>query len=123
MLAIQDAGIQVLPSIFNAVITIAVISVANSCTFGSTRTMQALAERGMALSFLSYVDKAGRPLWCVVIQIAFGLLAFDWRVRPEQDGLQLAACLVWPVLFLRLGIHLSPTHPIPVRLEGSGLQP
>jgi amino acid transporter len=76
VLAIQDAGIQALPSIFNAVITISVISVANSCTFGSTRTMQAMAERGMAPSFLAYVDKKGRPLWCVVIQIAFGFLAF-----------------------------------------------
>jgi yeast amino acid transporter len=76
VLAIEDAGIQALPSIFNAVITISVISVANSCTFGSTRTMQAMAERGMAPSFLSYVDKKGRPLWCVLIQLAFGLLAF-----------------------------------------------
>ncbi|KAK6210133.1 amino acid permease [Colletotrichum tabaci] len=76
VLAIQDAGINVLPSIFNAVITIAVISVANSCTFGSTRTMQAMAERGMAPRFLAYVDKHGRPIWCVLIQIAFGLLAF-----------------------------------------------
>ncbi|KAI1501264.1 amino acid permease [Biscogniauxia marginata] len=89
VLAIQDAGIAVLPSIFNAVITVSVISVANSCTFGSTRTMQAMAERGMAPKFLSYVDKAGRPLWCIMIQLAFGLLgyigvaeggltAFDW---------------------------------------------
>ncbi|KAI0146019.1 amino acid permease/ SLC12A domain-containing protein [Hypoxylon sp. NC0597] len=76
VLAIQDAGIAVLPSIFNAVITISVISVANSCTFGSTRTMQAMAERGMAPKFLSYVDKAGRPLWCVVVQLAFGLLGY-----------------------------------------------
>ncbi|OTA66566.1 amino acid permease [Hypoxylon sp. EC38] len=76
VLAIEDAGIAVLPSIFNAVITISVISVANSCTFGSTRTMQAMAERGMAPKFLSYVDKAGRPLWCVVIQLAFGLLGY-----------------------------------------------
>ncbi|KAI1102254.1 amino acid permease/ SLC12A domain-containing protein [Jackrogersella minutella] len=76
VLAIQDAGISVLPSIFNAVITISVISVANSCTFGSTRTMQAMAERGMAPKFLAYVDKAGRPLWCVCIQLAFGLLGY-----------------------------------------------
>ncbi|KAL1888728.1 hypothetical protein Sste5346_009353 [Sporothrix stenoceras] len=76
VLAIQDAGIKVLPSIFNAVITISVISVANSCTFGSTRTMQALAERGMAPKFLAFVDKGGRPLWCLVVQFAFGLLAF-----------------------------------------------
>jgi amino acid transporter len=76
VLAIQDAGIQVLPSIMNAVITVAVISVANSCTFGSTRTMQALAEQGMAPKFLAYIDKQGRPLWCVIVQLAFGLLAY-----------------------------------------------
>jgi amino acid transporter len=76
VLAIQDAGIKVLPSIFNAVITISVLSVANSCTFGSTRTMQAMAERGMAPRALSYIDSKGRPLWCIVIQLAFGLLAF-----------------------------------------------
>lgn len=46
VLAIQLAGIPVLPSIFNAVILISVMSVANSCTFGSTRTMQALAANG-----------------------------------------------------------------------------
>lgn len=46
VIAIQLAGIQVLPSIFNAVILISVMSVANSCTFGSTRTFQALAANG-----------------------------------------------------------------------------
>ena len=46
VIAIQLAGIKVLPSIFNAVILISVMSVANSCTFGSTRTIQALAANG-----------------------------------------------------------------------------
>lgn len=46
VIAIQLAGIKVLPSIFNAVILIAVMSVANSCTYGSTRTIQALAANG-----------------------------------------------------------------------------
>jgi amino acid transporter len=46
VIAIQLAGINVLPSIFNAIILISVLSVANSCTFGSTRTMQALAANG-----------------------------------------------------------------------------
>ncbi|GJN81672.1 hypothetical protein PLIIFM63780_005207 [Purpureocillium lilacinum] len=62
VLAIQDASINVLPSIFNAVITISVLSVANSCTFGSTRTMQAMAIRGHAPKFLNYIDNKGRPL-------------------------------------------------------------
>lgn len=76
VIAMNLAQIKVLPSIFNAIITISVISVANSCTFGSTRTMQALAERGMAPKFLAYVDSKGRPIWGVAIQLLFGLLAF-----------------------------------------------
>lgn len=76
IIAMNLASIKVLPSIFNAIITMAVISVANSCTYASTRTMQALAERGMAPGFLGYVDKKGRPIWGIVIQLCFGLLAF-----------------------------------------------
>lgn len=76
VIAIQDAGVKTLPSVMNAVITVAVISVANACTFASARTMQALSGHGMAPRFLAYVDKAGRPLWCVLAQMAFGFLAF-----------------------------------------------
>ena len=76
VLAIQMAGVSGLPSVFNAVITISVLSVANSCTYGSTRTMQALAARGMGPKILTYIDSQGRPIWCIVIQLIFGLLAF-----------------------------------------------
>lgn len=76
VLAIQEAGIKGLPSVFNAVITIAVISVANTATYGSTRTIQALALRGMAPKWMAYVDKKGRPLFVIIMQISFGLLAF-----------------------------------------------
>jgi amino acid transporter len=76
VVSIQNAGISGLPSVMNAVITISVISVANSATFGSTRTIQALASYGMAPKFMSYVDKAGRPIPCVILQVLFGLLAF-----------------------------------------------
>ncbi|KAM3421764.1 putative amino-acid permease P7G5.06 [Cercospora zeina] len=72
VIAIQLAGIKVLPGIMNAVILIAVMSVANSCTFGSTRTIQALAANGL----FAYVDKAGRPLMVVILQLLFGCLAF-----------------------------------------------
>lgn len=30
----------------------------------------------MAPKFLSFADKAGRPIWCVAVQLGFGLLAF-----------------------------------------------
>ncbi|KAK5138587.1 hypothetical protein LTR08_000175 [Meristemomyces frigidus] len=76
VIAINLAGIKALPSVFNVVICLSVISVANSSAFASTRTMQALALQGMAPKFLAYVDKHGRPLWCIVVQLLFGLLAF-----------------------------------------------
>jgi len=83
VIAIQLAGIKVLPSIFNAVILIAVMSVANSCTFGSTRTIQALAANGMAPKFLAKIDKKGRPISVVIMQLLFGCLAF---INLADDG-------------------------------------
>ncbi|KAF2152811.1 hypothetical protein K461DRAFT_294447 [Myriangium duriaei CBS 260.36] len=76
VIAIRLAGIKALPDIFNAVILLAVMSVANSCMFGSTRTIQALAANGMAPKFLAYVDRKGRPLAVIVLQLLFGLLAY-----------------------------------------------
>ena len=63
-------------SIFNAVITISTLSVANSCTYGSTLTLQALAQHNMTPKFLAYVDKIGRPVVAIILQLLFGLLAF-----------------------------------------------
>ena len=76
VLAIEMAGIKALPSIFNVVITLSVLSVANSATYASTRTLQALAAHGMAPKLLAYVDKKGRPIPTIVLQLLFGLLAF-----------------------------------------------
>ena len=76
VLAIKYAGIKGLPSVFNAVITLSVLSVANSCAYGSTRTVQALAKGGMAPKFFEYIDRKGRPIFCVVLQLLCGLLAF-----------------------------------------------
>jgi amino acid transporter len=76
VLAIQMAGVKGLPSVFNAVITISVISVANSATYGSTRTLQALAAGGMAPKILGKVDGKGRPMPTIILQLLFGLLAF-----------------------------------------------
>lgn len=76
VLAIRYAGIQGLPSVFNAVITISVISVANSCTYGSTRTIQALCENGMGPRWGALVDKKGRPWVALIVALLFGLLAY-----------------------------------------------
>ncbi|KAL1846559.1 hypothetical protein Plec18170_009138 [Paecilomyces lecythidis] len=76
VLAIEEAGIKVLPSIINAVVCISVLSVANSCAYGSTRTLQAMALTGRAPKFFAYIDKHGRPTWCIALQILVGFLAY-----------------------------------------------
>ncbi|KAK2625861.1 hypothetical protein QTJ16_005173 [Diplocarpon rosae] len=83
VLSFQLAGIKVLPSIFNAVITISVLSVANSCTFASTRTIQALCAAGMGPAIGAKVDKKGRPWVVLIVVLLFGFLAF---VNEAKDG-------------------------------------
>ena len=84
VLAIQNAGISVLPSIINSVVLISSLSVANSCTYASTRTVQALAMTGHAPSFMSYVDKQGRPIGPVILQMLFGFIAY---IQLASSGL------------------------------------
>lgn len=76
VIAIEEAGIQILPSIMNAVILVAVLSVGNSAVFGSSRTLAALANLHQAPRFLGYVDRKGRPLVAILIAAAMGLLAY-----------------------------------------------
>lgn len=89
VIACDVANIKVVPHIINAVITLSVISVANSCTYGSTRTLQALALNGMAPKVFTKVDKHGRPWVALILALIFGVLgyivsapkgmtAFDW---------------------------------------------
>lgn len=86
VIAITNTGVRGLPSVFNAVITISVISVANSATYASTRTIQALAVQGMAPKFLAYVDKKGRPIPTIVLQLVLGLLAFANEAKNKQGA-------------------------------------
>lgn len=98
VLAFQIAGVKGMPSVFNAVIAISTLSVANSCTYGSTRTLQALAQNNMAPKFVAYVDSKGRPLVAIAIQLLVGLLAFI--------GLSAQAGTVFTWLFSLSGLGL-----------------
>lgn len=85
VLAINNAGIKVLPSIINVVILISVMSVGNSAVYGSSRTMAALAEQGFAPKIFGYIDRAGRPLVSIIITLAIGLLCF--LAGTKQQGI------------------------------------
>jgi yeast amino acid transporter len=108
VIAVNDAGIKVVPSIMNAVILISVLSVGNSSTYGSTRTLQALAEKGQAPKIFRYVDRQGRPLVALLVSLALGLIAyigvdqqqasnvFDWLFALSG----LSSFFTWYAIFL-----------------------
>ncbi|CAK7223390.1 histidine permease [Sporothrix eucalyptigena] len=87
VIAIESAGIQVLPSVMNSVILVAVVSVGNSSVFGSSRTLAALADQGQAPRFLSYIDRRGRPLAAIVVASSLGFLSYLADVEAESDVL------------------------------------
>ncbi|WBW73665.1 plasma membrane amino acid transmembrane transporter Per1 [Schizosaccharomyces osmophilus] len=84
VLAIREAGIKGLPSVFNAVIIISVISVANSCTYIASRTLHALAINKNAPSFFSYTDRLGRPLMAMIVVLSFGFLAYINEAKDKS---------------------------------------
>lgn len=76
VISIQNAGIEVLPSVMNVVILISVLSVGNSAVFGSSRTLAALADQGQAPKILGYIDRQGRPLVAIGLAFLVGLIAY-----------------------------------------------
>lgn len=76
VIAIENAGIKVLPSIFNGVILCAVLSVGNSSVYGASRTLCALASCGQAPKILAYIDRKGRPLSSVALSMILGFIAY-----------------------------------------------
>lgn len=84
VISIKRAGIKVLPSIFNVVIMIAVLSVGNSAVFGASRTVAALAAQGFAPRILGYIDRQGRPLAGIALSGVIGLLSFV-AASPKQS--------------------------------------
>lgn len=84
VIAIEDAGIRILPSVMNGVILVACMSVGNSSVFGSSRTLAALADQGQAPAIFSYVDRRGRPLVAILFAGLFGLLAYLADLKQEE---------------------------------------
>jgi amino acid transporter len=76
VIAMNLGEIKVLPSIFNAVILTAVLSVGNSSTYASSRTVAALAGVRQAPRILGYIDRGGRPMVALILALLFGGLAY-----------------------------------------------
>lgn len=84
VIAIQSAGIKVVPHIINAVILIAVLSVGNSALYSSSRTFYSLAQQGFAPKWFDYVDKNDRPLRAMLLSVLFGLFSFIAAYKDQE---------------------------------------
>lgn len=76
VIAIQNANINALPSIVNAVILVSAWSAGNSDLYAASRTLYALALEGQAPRIFRKCTKRGLPIWCVVVTGLFGPLAY-----------------------------------------------
>lgn len=108
VIAIENGAIKGLPSLMNAIILIAVISVANSSVYACSRCMVSMAEIGNLPAFLKYIDKKGRPLYAIFITLIFGLLSFV-AASDKRDGIftWLSALSGLSTLFCWFSINLS----------------
>ncbi|KAL0939330.1 amino acid permease [Colletotrichum truncatum] len=123
VIAIENAKIDVLPSVMNAVILIAVLSVGNSAVFGSSRTLAALADQQQAPRFLSYVDRKGRPLTAIGVAAVVGLIAYLADLDAQDEVLDwllaisgLSSIFTWASICL---CHIRFRHAW--RQKGHGL--
>jgi len=76
VIAINRAGIKVLPHIINAAVFTSAFSAGNSFLFCSSRILYGLAVRGQAPKIFTYCTKNGLPLFAVLFSSAFTLLSF-----------------------------------------------
>jgi amino acid transporter len=76
VVAINEAGIKYLGSIFNACILIFVFSAANSDLYIASRTLHGQAVKGYAPKFFAKTNKSGVPVAALFFSAAFGCLAF-----------------------------------------------
>lgn len=75
VIAIANSGINILPSIINAVVLTSAFSAGNSFFYASTRVLYSTALDGKAPRFLRY-EKWGVPYGCVAITTALSLLVY-----------------------------------------------
>ncbi|KAF2746238.1 amino-acid permease inda1 [Sporormia fimetaria CBS 119925] len=76
VLAIQNAGIPVLPHIINAVILTSASSSGNAFLYTGSRYLFGVAQNGQAPKFLLKCSKGGVPYYCVGITASISLLTY-----------------------------------------------
>lgn len=115
VIAIENGGIRGLPSLMNAIILIALLSVANSAVYACSRCMVSMAHINNLPKVLSRVDKKGRPLHAIFLTLFFGLLSFVAASKKQEEVFTwLSALSGLSTIFCWMAINIS--H---IRLRGA----
>ncbi|KAH6652612.1 amino acid permease/ SLC12A domain-containing protein, partial [Truncatella angustata] len=83
VISLRQAEIPVLPHLFNAIILVAVFSMANSCIFAASRALRAICARGMGPKIIARTRK-GTPVNALIVVFIVSLLAFI-NCAPDGD--------------------------------------
>lgn len=97
VIAMQNLGIEGLPSLVNALMITSIFSAGNTYTFCATRNLYGLAIEGRAPKFLRKCTKNGVPIYCFIFVMCFPFLAF------LQLGNSSATVLNWLVNLITAG--------------------
>ncbi|SCU95645.1 LAFA_0G01420g1_1 [Lachancea sp. 'fantastica'] len=84
VIAVASHGVRVVPHFINAVILLSVLSVANSALHSSSRILLSLSEQGFAPKFLNYIDRRGRPVFCLIVACIVGGMSFV-AASPKEE--------------------------------------
>ncbi|KAL3474623.1 amino acid permease/ SLC12A domain-containing protein [Aspergillus californicus] len=76
VIAMGNLGIDGLPHLVNALLITSIFSAGNTYTYTATRILHALALEGRAPRVLRKCTKAGVPVYCFAIVMAFPFLSF-----------------------------------------------
>ena len=92
VIAIKNAGIDILPSIINAALLTSAWSAGVADLFVSSRALYGLYTRGQAPSFIGKTRKDGLPWVAVTIGSVFALLSFMAASQNTEAGTVFGYC-------------------------------
>lgn len=85
VLAAALHNVRAIPSIINATILLSVTSVGSSALYSSARTLHSLSMQGFAPKQFNYVDRAGRPLYALIVCSIIGLFSFIAAYKKQDE--------------------------------------
>jgi len=85
VIAIENAGIKVLPHIINGAIITSALSAASSDLYTTSRSLHTLSLQGVVPKFFSLTSKSGVPYVAVLFSWLFGFLAFLGEDSSAQN--------------------------------------